>query len=302
MRLGKNELKVHTLLKPARVTAAVVTFVPDETGYFQDRLSVIRLSLESLVKYADLPVDLMVFDNGSCPSLVKLLVSLKEQGVIQYLILSAKNIGLSGAYQIISNSAPGEIIAFANDDVFYYPNWLSKQVEILDQFPDVGLVSGSYLRGTHPQTSILAVQKGLSVKEVNAPDEWLDQFCKGASYPSRESYYQSQEKLGWTDLHDNLIEVDGVKAYAGGVCWQAVFKKSILQEVLPTDDPKEHGWSTYDSYFHNSIIEDGYLRLSTAEVYVHHIGNVLTTEMVEIAKQHGFTNNYKPIKNASGRF
>lgn len=65
MRLGRNDKKVHDPLNPARITAGVVTYVPEETGYFQDRLAVIKLSLESLVKHADLPIDLIVFDNAS---------------------------------------------------------------------------------------------------------------------------------------------------------------------------------------------------------------------------------------------
>jgi glycosyltransferase involved in cell wall biosynthesis len=298
MRLGKNELKVHAILKPARITAVVVTFIPEETGYFQDRLSVVRLSLESLVKHADLPVDLMVFDNGSCPALVKFLLSLKDKGIIKYLILSSKNVGLSGAYRIVSRAAPGEIIAFANDDVFYYPNWLSPQVEILEKFPDVGLVSGAYLRGTHPRTAKLAAEKGLTVEEVESPREWMDEFCRGASYLSPEDYYRSQQVLGWTDLHDNLIYSEGAKAYAGGVCWQAVFQKDELQALLPQDDPKDYGWSTYDSYFHNTIVERGYLRLSTTDRYVHHIGNVVTPELVELAAAYGLSVQSEPVDRA----
>jgi glycosyltransferase involved in cell wall biosynthesis len=295
MRLGKNELKVHAMLNPAKITTVVVTFMPEETGYFQSRLAVIRLSLESLVKHADLPTDLLVFDNGSSPALVEFLLSLKEEGIIRYLILSSKNVGLSGAYRIISSAAPGEIVAFANDDVFYYPNWLSPQVEVLEKFPDVGLVSGAYLRGTHPRTAELAAEKGLTVKESEAPREWMDEFCRGASYASPNDYYRSQQALGWTNLHDNLIFSGDAKAYAGGVCWQAVFRKDRLQTLLPQDDPKDHGWSTYDSYFHNTIVERGYLRLSTAKRYVHHMGNVITPELVNLAAAYGFSVQSKPV-------
>jgi len=287
MRLGYNDRKVHSPLQPARITAAVVTFVPEEVGYFQDRLTVIKLSLVSLVKHADLPIDLMVFDNGSCPAVVHYLRSLKDQGIIQYLILSSKNVGLPGAYRIIAGAAPGEIIAFGNDDVFYLPNWLSRQVEILDTFPDVGLVSGFYLRTTHPRIAQLAVEKGLEIRAVPAPDEWLDEFCRDASYESHEAYYKAQQWQGWTDLQDRLITSNGISAYAGGVCWQAVFRKEIMNQLLPQDDPKNHGFPSYDSYFHAEIIRHGYLRLSAPQRLVRHIGNVVTPEIAELAAQFG---------------
>ena len=42
-------------------------------------------------KDAGLPFDLMVFDNGSCPEVREFLVKEKEEGRIQYLILSEKH-------------------------------------------------------------------------------------------------------------------------------------------------------------------------------------------------------------------
>ena len=92
MRIGWNTHKVRSPKPHARITAAVVTYVPEEVGYFQDRLDVIKLSLASLVKHADLPIDLMVFDNASCPPVVEYLRTLKDQGTIQYLFLSATNL------------------------------------------------------------------------------------------------------------------------------------------------------------------------------------------------------------------
>jgi len=287
MRLGRNDRKIQSPVQAARVTAAVVTYVPEEFGYFQDRLEVIKLSLASLVKHADLPMDLMVFDNASCAAVGDCLRSLKDQGIIKYLILSSKNVGLAGAYRIIAGAAPGEMVAFANDDVFYFPNWLSPQVEVLDQYPDVGLVSGFYLRGTHPRTAQLAAEKGLEVRVVVAPGQWMDEFCRDASYESHEAYYRAQEAQGWTDLRDMLITSNGVSAYAGGVCWQAVYRKEVMGQLLPRDDPQQHGFRSYDGYLHAEIIHRGYLRLSTAHRLVRHMGNVVTAEIADLAAQLG---------------
>ncbi len=286
-RLGGNDRKVHLPLSAERITAAVVTFLPDEVGYFQARLDAIRLSLTSLVKHADLPLDLLVFDNASCRKLTDYLHELKDAGVIRFLILSAENVGLSGAYPIVARAAPGEIVALANDDVFYFPNWLSPQVQVLDSLPDAGLVSGAYLRGTHPRIARLALEKGLRVETVPAPDEWLEEFCRDASYPSPEAYMRGQEWQGWTDRDDRMISLGGVRCYAGGVCWQAVFRKETLRELVPTDDHTDHGFPGFDGYFHAEIVRRGYLRASTTERLVRHIGNVITPEMAALAARFG---------------
>ncbi len=290
MRIGGNEYKFDgwSTVEPARITAAVVTFLPNEAGYFQRRMDVIRLSLLSLVRHAELPVDLLVFDNGSCRRLVDHLVELKEGGAIRFLILGAKNVGLAGAYRVIADAAPGEVIAFANDDVFYFPNWLSPQVRILDIFPDVGLVSGFYLRATHPRTAELAREKGLMVRTVPAPDEWIEEFCRDASYPSPEAYTSAHVRAGWTDLDDRLVSSNDTDAYAGGVCWQAVLRKETLRSLV---DCPNGSWRqqhrSFDGYLHEEVVRRGLLRLSTPVRLVRHIGNVVTPEMAALAAQHG---------------
>lgn len=191
-RVGGNDRKIHQQLRAERVTAAVVTFLPDEVGYFQSRLDVVKLSISSLVRNCDLPIDLLVFDNGSCRKLTDWLREMNEAGVIRFLLLSARNVGLSGAYRIISQAAPGEIVAYANDDVLYFPRWLSPQVQVLDGLAGVGLVSGAYLRGSDPRTAERAKSMGLQVETVSAPDEWHEEFCRGASYPSPQSHIEGQ--------------------------------------------------------------------------------------------------------------
>jgi cellulose synthase/poly-beta-1,6-N-acetylglucosamine synthase-like glycosyltransferase len=113
-------------------------------------LDVLKVSLESMRKDAGLPFDLMVFDNGSCPEVRDFLVKEKEEGRIQYLILSEKNMGKGGAWNVMLAGAPGEIIAYTDADVLFSPNWLSRSVELLETFPNVGMVTARPFR-TSPE-------------------------------------------------------------------------------------------------------------------------------------------------------
>jgi cellulose synthase/poly-beta-1,6-N-acetylglucosamine synthase-like glycosyltransferase len=106
---------------PARVTVAVLTYVPNSLGYFENRLEVTKTCLQSIIKNTSGPYDLMVFDNASRPELVDYLRQLKDEGAIDFLMLSKQNIGKLGALQIMLRAAPGEVIAYSDDDVFYLP-------------------------------------------------------------------------------------------------------------------------------------------------------------------------------------
>ena len=151
MRKGQNPAKfVKEVAKPERITVAVLNYIPFLSGFYAEALDVLKVSLESMRNEPGLPFDLMVFDNGSCPEVRDYLVGEKEAGRIQYLILSEKNMGKGGAWNVILAGAPGEIIAYADSDILYYPGWLSRSVELLETFPKVGMVTARPFR-TNPE-------------------------------------------------------------------------------------------------------------------------------------------------------
>jgi glycosyltransferase involved in cell wall biosynthesis len=146
-RIGMNPNRgLKTSQLQARITLAALTYLPEEIGYFEHRFDVTRLCLESLIANTPQIYDLLVFDNGSCPLLVNYLEQLHAAGKIHYLLLSKKNIGKIAALQMICKAAPGEIIAYSDDDVFFLPGWLEAHLQIMDSYPKVGLVTGFYIR------------------------------------------------------------------------------------------------------------------------------------------------------------
>src|SRR5688500_810179 len=112
MRKGQNPAKfVKDVARPERITAALLNYIPFLSGFHAEALDVLKVCLESMRRDAGLPFDLLVFDNGSCAEARDYLMAEKEAGRIQYLILSAKNVGKGGAWNMILAGAPGEIIA-----------------------------------------------------------------------------------------------------------------------------------------------------------------------------------------------
>jgi GT2 family glycosyltransferase len=142
---GSHLLKKHVLI-PQEITIQMVTFVPFLSGYFEQSLDVLKVSLESLWQNTRLPYDLMIFDNGSCPEVRDYLLELHRKNKIQFLYLSDKNVGLPGGWNALFASAPGKIIAYSDSDVYFYPGWLEACLNLLDTYPNVGMVTGIPLR------------------------------------------------------------------------------------------------------------------------------------------------------------
>jgi hypothetical protein len=83
--------------RPARISLTLLSYIPELTGYFADRLKILSLSVASLLQHTAPPYDLVVFDNGSCPEVVEFWRNLQLDGYVDYLVLSNKNIGKIGA-------------------------------------------------------------------------------------------------------------------------------------------------------------------------------------------------------------
>jgi glycosyltransferase involved in cell wall biosynthesis len=148
MRIGTNPVKVKqpTLSPPKPVTVVIITYIPYLSGYYQYGLDVLELSLNSIWENTEEAFDLLVFDNGSCDKVREYLITQKDNNRIQYLILSSKNVGIPGAWNISFNAAPGKYIAFSDYDIYYFPGWLKEHLNIFERFPKVGMVTGTPIR------------------------------------------------------------------------------------------------------------------------------------------------------------
>ena len=270
MRKGQNPAKsVKTVAKPERITVAVLTYLPFLSGFYEEGLDVLKVSLESMRKEAGLPFDLMIFDNGSCTEARDYLISEKEAGRIQYLLLSEKNVGKGGAWNMILAGAPGEIIAYADSDILYYPKWLSRSVEILETFPNVGMVTARPYR-TPPAFYSSTV-------------EWAQKnaTCKEEQFILWETFLEFNLSLGQTEeenvkvyeeTRDWRVDYQGMTAIAGASHWQFAAYKSTLQQFLPFDMSRPMGQVRQ---LDERMNEKGLLRLMVSDPLVMNLSNTL---------------------------
>lgn len=288
-RIGMNPSRGKTLdFTPARTTVAVLVYAPHEAGYFENRMDVTRLTIESILANTREPFDLLIFDNGSAPEMVDYLRSLYDQKLIDYLILSKRNIGKLNALKIIFDTAPGEIVAYTDDDVFHLPGWLNAHLEIIDTFPDVGAVTGFYVRQrvamSADSTVAFADQPEIETKRgLLMPRKWEEEYVvnSGRSWERYES-----EVAGMEDI---IATYQGVEAWVSAHHFQMVCPKAVVQEVL--EDMLPQGWS---ERIMGRMVElddrmdaKGYLRLCTREQTMRLMGNAISEEVAALAVRYG---------------
>jgi glycosyltransferase involved in cell wall biosynthesis len=272
MRIGQNPAKfVKEVAKPARVTVAVLNYIPFLSGFYAQMLDVLKTCLESIRESADMPYDLLVFDNASCEEVRQYLIDEHQAGRIQYLILSEKNLGKGGAWNVILAGAPGEIIAYADNDCLFSKGWLSQSVELLEGFPNVGMVTGrpfrsktQFMSGTlhwAEQSADVKIERGHFIP-------WDVFFAFNHSLGQEEAQIREDYESG----DDICIEYQGKRAIVGASHWQFTAYKSTLQQFLPFDMDRPMGQV---KQLDQRINDEGYLRLMITEPLVMNMSNTL---------------------------
>ncbi len=273
MRVGQNPAKqIKTVAKPQRITIAVLNYIPNQQGYFAESFAVLQRCVGSIFENTEQPYDLLVFDNGSCPEVKQYLLELQANDRIQYLVFSEKNVGKGGAWDFIFNAAPGEIIAYSDNDAYFYPGWLKESLKILETYPKVGMITARPLR-TIPELSTNTIQWAKETSEV---------YMEEGDFISYADFYEFSSTLGYSDekleqeyksKKDTRLTYKGVQAYVGANHFQFIGWKETLRAVTPFDMQKPLGQV---KQLDDRLNKGGYLRLMTVNPLIQNMSNQIS--------------------------
>jgi glycosyltransferase involved in cell wall biosynthesis len=294
MRVGQNPAKfVKGVVKPARITVAVLNYVPFLSGFYAEMLDVLKTCLGSIWENTDVPYDLLVFDNGSCDGVRQYLLDTHEKGLIQYLILSEKNLGKGGAWNAILGGAPGELIAYTDNDCYFSKAWLSRSLQIMEVYPNTGMVTARPFR-TREDLYSSTTDWGEKDPEVRVesgdfiPWEVFKEFdlSLGQSEDEIRQHFETSK--------DIRLTYRGVSAIAGASHWQFLARKDVLQRFLPFSMDRPMGQVRE---LDQRMNEAGYLRLMPTDPLAMNMSNTLRsmTGLGLPAKQKGKTKSKYPL-------
>jgi glycosyltransferase involved in cell wall biosynthesis len=298
-RFGINPARGKTsAYQPARVTVALLTYIPHLDGYFRNRFDILQLTLASLIANTRLPYDLLVYDNGSTSKVVEYLLGLQSQGKIRYLILSSENIGKIGAFELLLNAVPGEYVAYSDDDIFFYPGWLYAHLKVMDAFPKVGMVSGSPVRDASERASrslqklIDAGDTALKVSyERRIPDEWESDWALSVGRAPEVHLEKTSSQ------QDIILESKSVEVFGSASHFQFLSPKKLIIKALP------ESWSGNlmgeMNELDDAVDRLGYLRLSTVNRYTRHLGNTISPDLASEARELGVTQSESQKKTSN---
>lgn len=290
-RTGRHPLKEKDLaldLPAAQtVTVTTITHIPMLEGYWQHSLEVLKLFFGSLRASTQTPFDLVVFDNASCREVTDYLSGLKEEGLIQYLILSDRNFRKLGALDFLLRAAPGEFVAYADSDVYFLPGWLERSLEVMRAFPQAGMVSAL--------PTVDKAEKFLASTLAGIASDPSVTIEKGANLVPEAFIRAHQLSLGknptpllYAERTDMRLTRSGVSAFLSAQDFQFLTCREVIERVLPLrgDDEDLSYDPIYSPVFEAKVDRAGFWRLSTADYLVHHMGNSvpdLQSELAEIA-------------------
>ena len=280
------------------VTLVTTVFIPELGGYWEESLDVLKVCFNSLFENTDVPYDLLVFDNASCPEVREYLLELHQAGLIQYLFLAHDNVAKLGCFNQVFPGTPGEYIGFFDSDVYFYPGWLTESIKVFETFDRVGTVTARPGRATAEREN-----DQLSTTKKFVEQAPADVTIERGDLVDREILAQHYSSIGLpadfdAGTDDVRITRNDVSVYMYGSHFQFLTRRDVAEKVLPLP-LGDHPLGS-DRLWDNGINDAGYLRLGLDKPYVRHIGNSLRGEEEVTDPLAAADRSIAPTKQESG--
>ncbi len=279
MRTGKNPAKAGIpAYQPQELGVALIVYIPFTEGYFEHSLEILHYQIESIRATTPQSYDLLIFDNGSCPEAVAQLQQLYDQKTIDWLVLSQHNLGKAGAWNWIFAAMPNRLICYADSDVLFRPGWLESSLEVLEAFPQAGMVAAQpnffdVMQGEGKAHLSLEGDPHFTLEDYWPEKSAIDEYCFGigADAELAAPFYANP-------LPSILHREKRIRAVIGASHMQFLTRREVARQLVPL--PSTKGLLRSETMSLDYKMDAlGYLHLSTLKPYVFHMGNTVNDRL-----------------------
>lgn len=247
----------------------IPVYIPDQEGYFKDSFKILEYSLESLFKTIHPKTYITVVNNGSHTLISDYLNRLQKEGKIHEVIHST-NIGKPNS--IIKGIAGHNFtfITIADSDVLFLNDWQKESYHVFENFSKTGAVcptpsSRSLKNHTFNIWFELLFSKSLFFTKVKNP-EALKAFAASVGNPKIYNEIHLQKYLTVSN-HD-------FKAVVGAGHFITTYRKEVFEKRDLKHSDFMLGGETEGKLLDFPVVKKGMWRLSTADNFAYHLGNV----------------------------
>lgn len=265
-RVGQNPLRQAQAEAIKPIVLSVVTHLPSlDTPYHAQRMEVVQACITSMRERAGVEHTLAVWDNGSCTELRQWL----QWECRPDVLILAPNVGKTTARTSLFRIFPPDtIVAYSDDDMLFYPNWLQPQIDLLNGFPNVACVTGYPCRTSGrwgcDHTKQWARENAKLEVSRFIPQQWEDDFALSIGRAPEAHRIYSEEDI------DYRITYQGMKAYAFSHHCQFIARAGTVADIGQYDEQAMAPERGFDI-----AMDRVGLRLSTTDRLCRHIGNVM---------------------------
>jgi hypothetical protein len=271
MRIGSNPLKKKPQLEPYKRHRIIMPiFIGGNHEYFAQCLETLKLCLRSLYATIDRNlVSVTVINNDSVPEVDEVLRPYVESKQIDRYIRNQTNRGKPDAVagEIMATYEP--FVTLTDCDVLFYQGWLRAIEDVFSTFRGVGAVSPfpvphlAFYENATTWLSALGSLRARSGKFVS--DDALHTFSRSIGFDN--GFFKPEA------LHTQFqYRRRDRAALIGTGHFVVTFRRAVFDHM--TYQPKLAGASNGERDIDAASDHAGYLRLSTPEYHVYHLGNV----------------------------
>ena len=116
-------------------------------------------------------IELIFVDDGSTDNSLQIISDFISKTEFKTKVFSTKRRGLGPARQTVVDNASGDYIIFVDADSTLSTNYVSKQMDVMERYPKVGIASGLF--GVCPEDNWVA-----TLENINYVITRLNQECK----------------------------------------------------------------------------------------------------------------------------